>query len=127
MRVEEPSGPAEVFKRKVVLHGADFAFDEAALSSSAQQILDGDIAELIDDATLRVRIEGHTDSIGDATYNRRLSEQRALSVKAYLVGRGVSADRITTLGFGEDYPVANNDSEAGRVSNRRVEVKIIER
>ena len=69
-------------------------------------------------------IEGHTDSSGDDAYNNKLSDKRADAVKDYLAGAGVKGSRITTKGYGESQPIASNDTDAGRQSNRRVEVAI---
>jgi outer membrane protein OmpA-like peptidoglycan-associated protein len=69
-------------------------------------------------------IEGHTDSIGDEGYNQDLSLRRADAVRSYLAGRGVASSRLSALGKGEAFPVAGNDSAAGRQQNRRVEVII---
>jgi len=71
-----------------------------------------------------VLIEGHTDNTGEDAYNQTLSERRANSVEGYLAEQGVKASRITTKGYGEKQPLASNDTEAGRQSNRRVEVAI---
>ena len=72
---------------------------------------------------LRLRIEGHTDSVGDAQANMELSDQRAQSVMQYLVNQhGVSADRLEAVGMGEEQPVADNDTAEGRQNNRRVEL-----
>jgi len=70
----------------------------------------------------KLTIEGHTDSSGAAAHNQALSEQRAASVKAYLVSQGVDAARLSTAGFGSSHPVADNASELGRAQNRRVEL-----
>lgn len=72
-----------------------------------------------------VVIEGHTDSVGSDSSNFSLSQQRAESVKGYLLGQGISSARIETSGKGEDIPVASNDSASGRQQNRRVEVIIV--
>ena len=69
-----------------------------------------------------ITIEGHTDSQGSTEYNQDLSQRRAESVKAQLVARGVAADRIKTVGVGEDRPIASNTSPEGRANNRRVEI-----
>jgi len=75
------------------------------------------------DRSLRLRIEGHTDAIGDAAYNRDLSQRRADAVKAYLVARlPAVAARLKTQGFGPDRPIASNRSDEGREKNRRVEL-----
>ena len=71
-----------------------------------------------------IRVEGHTDSVGSETYNMDLSIRRATAVKNLLVQRGVVENRIEVVGFGETMPVATNDTEAGRMKNRRVEIKI---
>ena len=69
-------------------------------------------------------IIGHTDQVGTIDYNQALSERRAQSAAAYLVGQGVSGARIDARGLGETEPIATNDTEAGRMANRRVEVAI---
>ena len=71
-----------------------------------------------------ILIEGHTDNTGEEPYNQRLSERRAASVETYLISQGVTGSRLTTRGYGEEQPVATNDSVDGRSSNRRVEVAI---
>jgi len=71
-----------------------------------------------------IRVEGHTDSVGSETYNMDLSIRRATAVKNLLVQRGVAENRIEVIGFGKTMPVATNDTEAGRMKNRRVEIKI---
>ena len=71
-----------------------------------------------------VVVQGHTDSTGSEAHNEQLSNRRANAVEAYLVGRGVDRGRITSVGYGEAYPVASNASESGRQLNRRVDVLI---
>ena len=71
-----------------------------------------------------ILIEGHTDSTGDESYNQTLSEKRANSVSNYLKSNGVVGSRITTVGYGENQPIASNDTEAGKSQHRRVEVAI---
>ena len=72
-----------------------------------------------------IRIAGYTDSTGSADFNQRLSERRAEGVKNALAGMGVSASRMTTIGYGEGKPIASNQTEAGRQQNRRVEIRIV--
>lgn len=72
----------------------------------------------------RVRIEGYTDSTGKADYNQTLSEHRADAVLQELIGQGIDPNRMETKGFGEQYPVASNDTDGGRQRNRRVEIVI---
>lgn len=76
---------------------------------------------------LKVRVEGHTDSRGDAAYNLGLSAARAASVQAYLVAHGVAADRLVAEGFGESRPLDPADSDTAYARNRRVELVIVER
>ena len=71
---------------------------------------------------VRITLVGHTDNVGTAEYNQRLSEGRVNSVKAELVKRGIAADRINTVGKGESEPIADNSTAEGRAENRRVEV-----
>ena len=71
---------------------------------------------------MEVTITGHTDNVGQAAYNVTLSQKRADFAKKFLVGMGIAPGRITSIGKGSEEPVADNDSEAGRLMNRRVEV-----
>jgi outer membrane protein OmpA-like peptidoglycan-associated protein len=73
---------------------------------------------------LKIQVEGHTDSIGTDEYNQRLSEQRADSVRDYIVQQGVPGAGVTATGLGKDGPVASNDTAAGRQQNRRVELVV---
>jgi outer membrane protein OmpA-like peptidoglycan-associated protein len=97
---------------------------KAQLKSSATTHL-GKLAAFLNQYPDRtVTIEGYTDSVGSEEYNLDLSQRRADSVRAFLVGQGIAANRLVTAGKGEDAPVASNDSAAGRQQNRRVEVVI---
>jgi len=73
---------------------------------------------------LQLEVEGHTDSVGSEEYNQQLSENRAASVRDYLVQQGVSRNNVTARGFGETTPVASNDTAADRQQNRRVELVV---
>lgn len=73
---------------------------------------------------LKINVEGHTDSVGTDSYNQRLSEARAQSVRDYLVSGGIPQGVVGTAGFGETRPVATNDTAAGRQQNRRVELVV---
>ncbi len=101
-----------------------FGFDSSDLTSSARSALD-DVASVLQQyPDTRVNIAGHTDSTGEASYNQRLSERRAESVGSYLARTGVARNRLNMRGYGEEQPVASNDSEQGRSQNRRVEVTL---
>ena len=73
-----------------------------------------------------IRIEGHTDSTGNEEANLRISQQRADAVLEALVSLGVEADRVTSIGMGQDFPIASNDTEEGRAQNRRVDVILLD-
>jgi len=101
-----------------------FATGKSALLSSSRQKLN-EVADVLKDQQDRsIVVEGHTDSTGTDAKNDTLSQQRADSVKDYLVNRGVPSERITTRGFGASHPVTSNDSAEGRANNRRVEIII---
>jgi outer membrane protein OmpA-like peptidoglycan-associated protein len=72
-----------------------------------------------------VQVEGHTDSTGGAAINRKLSNDRAAAVRAYLVKKGIAGKRLVAKGFGPDRPIASNDTDEGREQNRRVEFNIV--
>jgi outer membrane protein OmpA-like peptidoglycan-associated protein len=72
-----------------------------------------------------VEVSGHTDSIGSDAANQVLSERRANAVSSYLIGQGVVRERFEVVGMGERYPVASNDTDAGRALNRRVEIRLV--
>ena len=72
-----------------------------------------------------MEIQGHTDNIGSAAYNKDLSQRRAESVRTYLIGKGVAEGRLTAHGYGLEQPVADNKTEKGRAKNRRVEFRLI--
>jgi len=73
---------------------------------------------------MKIELAGHTDSIGSEQYNQGLSERRAKSAYNYFVSKGIAADRMTTVGYGELRPVASNATDEGRAKNRRVEITI---
>src|SRR6185369_4260421 len=99
--------------------GNVFEFDHSDLTAGAKDTLQRAVAILKDHPEANVEIQGHTDSKGSDKYNQALSERRANSVKAYLVSQGISASRITTIGYGESQPAASNETAAGRAINRR--------
>lgn len=104
------------------IYGIRFALDSAVIKDESYPILTEIVDLLKTDTTLQLTIEGHTDATGAAGHNQTLSVQRAASVKAYLVDKGVAAGRLTTVGYGSGTPVADNDNELGRAQNRRVEL-----
>ncbi len=114
-----------VIGQTVVLRGVNFENDSAVLTSEAREVLNGVADSLKSQANVRVEIGGHTDSIGNDSYNNILSQERAESVRQYLVSRGVEGNRLVAQGYGEFRPIASNENEAGRSQNRRVEFKLV--
>ncbi len=101
-----------------------FATDKATINPGAMLSIDKLADILKQNANERVYIEGHTDNTGSADYNQQLSTARANAVREALIQRGISPDRITARGLGESFPVAGNDTQAGRQLNRRVDIII---
>lgn len=101
-----------------------FAVDSTTISPQMRDTLDGVAQSMVDYPNSLIDVMGHTDSTGSDQYNLDLSRRRAESVANYLVSRGVSRARIETIGYGEQYPIADNSTEAGRSENRRVEIRI---
>lgn len=113
--------------RIVILEKVQFAFNKATIRDVSFELLD-EVADVIrrNPQAGRVEVQGHTDSKGSDTYNQTLSQKRAEAVVEYLVGKGVSKDRLIPKGFGEAAPIATNDTETGRAKNRRVEFVLID-
>ena len=106
----------------VAVYGINFDTGKANILPDSERML-GEIAKVLDqDAALKLRVEGHTDNQGTAASNQTLSERRAQAVVAWLLAHGVSASRLTSAGFGQTKPVADNQTDAGRAKNRRVEL-----
>jgi OOP family OmpA-OmpF porin len=109
-----------------VIQNVEFEFDKSEIKAQYYPRLNRVVEILMANPGLKVEIAGHTDSIGSEKYNQSLSERRAQAVKAYLVGKGIPSDQLTTAGFGESKPIASNATDAGRAKNRRVELTPIE-
>jgi outer membrane protein OmpA-like peptidoglycan-associated protein len=123
-----PPAPARVVVTKEKLELKDKVFfdtSKATIKPVSFTLLDEVAAALKShDEVKRVEIGGHTDSLGDAAFNKTLSEQRAQAVREYLLQKGVEESRLDAKGYGEEKPVAPNTTPAGRESNRRVEFSI---
>jgi outer membrane protein OmpA-like peptidoglycan-associated protein len=113
----------EVLEKKFsgAIKGIYFATGSAKVQRRSRKLLDEAVVALSAYPTLRLRIEGHTDSRGDAEKNRALSQARAESVRDHLVSKGIEAGRIEAVGLGDARPVADNKTAAGRAANRRIE------
>ena len=101
-----------------------FAFDSASLNPSFRPTLDKLAATMNEYNQNTVTIAGHTDSVGNPSYNMNLSRDRANSVRNYLVSRGVASNRINVVAYGQTRPIADNNSDYGRQQNRRVELTV---
>jgi len=131
MRVEETT-IFDVEMRPALVEGQVLSFNNIYFESGSAQIkpesfgvLDLVAQTLIDNAGVRVRIAGHTDSDGSSSYNQGLSERRANSVLDYLVRKGVPANTLTAIGYGEENPVVPNTSAANKAQNRRIEFTVL--
>ena len=128
LRAEVIEGaPSGLIGAIVIPEAALFAFDSAKLTEGAEQVIETYRKALrpeISEAYAAVII-GHTDSIGNADYNMKLSQRRAQAVSDYLVSTGVDAGKLRIVGRGEEAPIASNDTKKGQAQNRRVEVVTI--
>jgi outer membrane protein OmpA-like peptidoglycan-associated protein len=102
-----------------------FALNSADLNAQFYNALDGVSLVLKEYNKTVVEVAGHTDSSGSDQYNQQLSQRRASAVASYLGSHGVNNQRLLTIGAGESYPIASNDTESGRAANRRVEMTIV--
>jgi outer membrane protein OmpA-like peptidoglycan-associated protein len=112
--------------RGLIVNMSDVLFDFAkyTLKPGAREKLAKISGIVLAHPGLTLQVEGHTDSVGSDEYNQKLSDQRANSVRDYLISQGVPSNTITARGFGESSPVASNDNAAGRQQNRRVEMVV---
>lgn len=114
-------------KEVIQLPGVNFESNSDRLLSGVESVLNNAAATLKKNPEIKVEVAGHTDSDGAADYNESLSTRRAETVRDYLIGEGVDANRMTARGYGESEPVADNATSAGKATNRRVELRITER
>ncbi len=108
---------------KVVLYGINFENNSAKITPNSNAILNQLAAVLLEDKNMKIKIEGHTDNLGSEKSNLKLSNDRALATKEFLIKNfNIAADRITTMGKGESKPITSNNTESGKFINRRVEI-----
>ena len=112
-------------EQDLTLDGVQFEFDSSKLTSDAKVVLQEVIEAMKKHPNVRLEIQGHTDNVGDPSYNITLSQERAQAVKDHMVENGISATRLTTNGFGENKPIASNATAEGRALNRRIEFVIV--
>jgi outer membrane protein OmpA-like peptidoglycan-associated protein len=104
-----------------VLDGVNFDTGKATIRPDSFSRLDGVVDYLVHKKSVRIEISGHTDNVGNAKTNKTLSEKRAAACRDYLISKGVEASRVKAVGYGDEKPIAPNDTEAGRQQNRRIE------
>jgi outer membrane protein OmpA-like peptidoglycan-associated protein/tetratricopeptide (TPR) repeat protein len=119
-----PLQPIEV-NASVVLKNIFFDFNKYEVKATSQVELDKVVQLLNDNPTAKIQIAGHTDNIGSAADNLKLSENRAKAVIAYLAGKGIDIKRLSFKGYGATQAIADNKSEEGRAMNRRTELKVV--
>lgn len=117
----QPINAGEILTLKNIF----FETASAGLLSVSQTELNKVVEMMIKNPTMKIRVNGHTDNIGTESDNLKLSLDRSLSVKNYLIEHGIGAERITNKGFGESKPIDVNGSETGRANNRRTEIEIL--
>lgn len=111
---------------KVVLKNLFFQFGKDVLMETSMPELERLYQFVKNNTDITVELGGHTDNVGDDTFNKTLSQERAEAVKLYLVNKGIDAERLIAVGYGESAPMASNETEQGRAKNRRTELKIVE-
>ena len=117
-----PSDPAPVAPPpRFVLDGVQFDTGKATLTADSHARLDTIVEYLSHKPSATIEISGHTDNVGGNKKNKKLSQQRADAVRDYLVAKGIDASRIKAVGYGDERPIAPNDTPEGRQQNRRIE------
>jgi len=101
------------------LHDIYFGTNSFVLSEESKRLIDLFVDFLLNNGTVKVEIQGHTDNIGNDNDNLELSDRRAKSVYSYLIEKGIAPNRLRYKGYGESKPIADNNEETGRAKNRR--------
>jgi OOP family OmpA-OmpF porin len=117
--------PAAVKKFTGTIKGITFQVNQSQIQKSSFKVLGDAVKVLKDYPDLKLEVSGHTSSDGKADRNQTLSQERAESVKAYLVSAGVGGERIVAVGYGSDKPIADNKTAKGRIQNRRIEFRLL--
>lgn len=132
--IEIPNEPGKIFfdftltvepTKVYTLRNVHFDTGKATLRPESYPALNDLVEVMKMKKKMVVEIAGHTDNVGDDAANMKLSQERAETVRSYLIGKGISGDRVTAKGYGETQPTASNDTDEGKQKNRRTEVRII--
>jgi OOP family OmpA-OmpF porin len=121
---EKEEAPAPVEKPNFNLDNIQFEFNSFVLKTSSFSILDKAVAEMKKSPTTKFVLNGHSSAEGTPDHNMQLSIDRANAVKSYFINAGLSGSNFTVVGHGEKEPISSNDSEEGRMVNRRTEIKV---
>jgi outer membrane protein OmpA-like peptidoglycan-associated protein len=113
----------EVAERPFILAGVNFDTAKATIRPESFPRLDAVVEFMVHKKNARVEISGHTDNVGNANANKTLSEKRAQACRNYIVSKGIDKKRLDAIGFGDEHPIAPNDTDEGRQKNRRIEAK----
>ena len=127
MNAHRPVDTVIVLERgkTVILRGVNFEFNKATLTMDSERTLRMAYNALLASPDVNVLIVGHTDNVGSAAYNKKLSFRRAETVKAWLIGRGIAVKRLSVAGKGFDEPINDNSTDEGRADNRRIEFRVL--
>lgn len=106
---------------RFVLQGVEFDTDKATIRAESFPRLDSVVEYMAHKRSARIEISGHTDNVGKKQHNKDLSERRAAACRQYLIDKKIDGSRIVAVGFGDERPIASNDTEEGRQKNRRIE------
>jgi outer membrane protein OmpA-like peptidoglycan-associated protein len=117
-----PPAPGAPDAPRFVLDGVNFDTGKATIRPESFPRLDGVVEYLTYSGSSRIEISGHTDNVGNKKSNRTLSEKRAKACREYMVSKGIDGGRIEAVGYGDERPIAPNDTDEGRQRNRRIEV-----
>ncbi len=115
----------ELYSEIIELSNVYFLSGNYTIQEKSKSELNKIVRFLLSDETINIEIAGHTDDVGTKDDNKDLSKKRAVSVKSYLVSKGVTDNRIVCVGYGEIQPIAQNINAEGRIKNRRIEMRIL--
>jgi OmpA-OmpF porin, OOP family len=113
----------EFAQQPFILAGVTFDTAKATIRPESFPLLDSVVEFMVHKKSARVEISGHTDNVGNAKVNKTLSQQRAEACRKYIVSKGIDKKRLDAVGFGDEHPIAPNDTDEGRQKNRRIEAK----